>query len=123
MAQVSADAAVRIELEQLRAELSLLRTQVGKQAQTPDVSAPRVRSTEPSHREADVSADTIEAETTKQDAEEAAKFYKEQWRMLKIQVDEQNKAIADLRVLLQRPQRYNLSPSFEEVREAASNRV
>ena len=118
MAQASADAAVRIELEQLRAELSLLRTQVGKQAQTPDVSAPRVRSTEPSHREADVSADTIEAETTKQDAEEAAKFYKEQWRMLKIQVDEQNKAIADLRVLLQRPQRYNLSPNFEKVREA-----
>ena len=142
MAQASADAAMRLEMAQLRAELGLLRTQMGKQAQARDTSAPRrsprrsspLRRSSPMHspprrsspasfagplhREVDASADTGEAETAKQDAEEAAKFYKEELRKLRIQVGEQNKAIAELRALPQRPQKFNLSPAFEKVRES-----
>ena len=36
----------------------------------------------------------------RQEAEEAAKFYKDEWRKLKIQVNEQNKAIAELKAAL-----------------------
>ena len=96
MAQASADAAMRLEMAQLRAELGLLRTQMGKRAQAVE----------------------SEDEAAEQDAEEAAKFYKEELRKLRIQVGEQNKAIAELRALLQRPQRFNIFPDFEKVRES-----
>ena len=96
MAQASADAAMRLEMAQLRAELGLLRTQMGKRAQAVE----------------------SEDEAAEQDAEEAAKFYKEELRKLRIQVGEQNKAIAELRALLQRTQRFNLFQDFEKVRES-----
>ena len=96
MAQASADAAMRLEMAQLRAELGLLRTQMGKQAQAVET----------------------EDEAAEQDAEEAAKFYKEELRKLRIQVGEQNNAIAELRALLQRPQRFNIFSDFEKVRES-----
>ena len=107
---INADAAMQFEVAHLRAELSLIQSQMMEARDvSPTRRRGRGRSSEPSHRE---------AETPTQDAEEAAKFYKEQWRLLKIQVGEQNKAIAELRVQLQRPQTYNLSAEFEEARES-----
>ena len=110
--QINADTAMQFELAQLRAELDLVRTQMGKRAS---------ESFRPSlHREDDAGAFSIdvgEAATEKQEAKDAAKFYKDEWQKLRIQVNDQNKAIAELKALQQRPRRYNLSPEFEEVRE------
>ena len=72
--QINADAAMQFELAQLRAELDLVRTQMGKRAS---------ESFRPSlHHEDDADAFSIdmgEAATEKREAEEAAKFYKDEW--------------------------------------------
>ena len=116
MAQISTDEVMRLEFAQLRAELSLLRAQMGKR-EAPDVP-PSPRAVAPTVLEPrggnDADLSDVDA---RQEAEEAAKFYKEELRKLKIQVNDQNKAIAELKALQQRPQKYNLSPEFEKVRE------
>ena len=99
MAQISADEAMRLEFAQLRAELSLLRVQMGKR-DAPDVPPPP-RAVAPTvlelQGEDDADLSDVDA---RQEAEEAAKFYKDEWRKLKIQVNDQNKAIAELKAAL-----------------------
>ena len=99
MAQISTDEVMRLEFAQLRAELSLLRAQMGKR-EAPDVP-PSPRAVAPTGLEpqGEDDADLSDVDA-RQEAEDAAKFYKDEWKRLKIQVNEQNKAIADLKAAL-----------------------
>ena len=96
MAQISAEEAMRLEVAQMRAELNLLRAQMGKR-DAPDVP-PSTRAAAPMVLEHPGRDDEYLGEVdARQEAEEAAQFYKEEWRRMKIQVNDQNKIIAEFK--------------------------